>query len=287
MNILVTGAHGQLGSCLSEWQQQHEQASYRFFFTDVEELDITDRQAIERYVSEKNINIIINAAAYTNVDKAETEPEKALLLNATAVHYLAEIAQAKGLFLVHISTDYVFDGQASTPYPIDAPVCPLSVYGKTKAAGEKAVMDSGAHTVIIRTSWLYSVYGNNFVKTMLRLGSERPEIRVVSDQIGSPTSAHDLAEAIMQLIENKNIKEKQILLHYSNAGTISWYDFACAIMQFGKRNTHVIPITTAEYPTLAPRPSWSVMDLSLTQELYPIEIKDWKESLARVVQTLL
>ena len=257
---------------------------HTYFNTDVEELDITNRNAIGRFVDEHLIDGIVNCAAYTAVDKAEDNEELAQLLNAVAPGYLAEAIEQRGGWLIQISTDYVFDGSNHTPYVETDPVCPNSVYGRTKLAGEEAALQACSRTMIIRTAWLYSTFGNNFVKTMLRLGKERQELGVIFDQIGTPTYARDLAVAIMTAI-NQNVNAG--VYHYSNEGVISWYDFTKAIHRIaGITDCHVRPLHTAEYPTAAARPHYSVLDKTKIKQTYGIEVPYWEESLKECIEKL-
>lgn len=289
--ILVTGACGQLGN---EMQLQAQTfTDYRWFFTDVVEvngvfsvtpLDITNQFAIESFVQENAIDIIVNCAAYTAVDRAESEPEKAMLLNATAPGYLAAAIERRGGQLIQVSTDYVFDGTAHTPYTENLPTCPASVYGRTKLAGEEAVLAANPLAMIVRTAWLYSCFGNNFVKTMLRLGREKQELGVIFDQIGTPTYARDLASAIMAAI-NSGIQPG--IYHFSNEGVISWYDFTKAIHRIaGITTCHVRPLHTSEYPTPAARPHYSVLDKTKIKQTYGIEVPYWEDSLRECIFSL-
>ncbi len=284
--ILVTGANGQLGRCLQDKAKTPAWSCYDFIFTDVDTLDICDKPQLERFLEEHPVHILINAAAYTAVDKAEDDIEAAYRLNRDATRNLAEVAQQHNIYLVHISTDYVFSGEACHPYTEDTPIAPLSVYGKSKAEGEKAILDSGCRATIIRTSWLYSEYGNNFVKTMLRLGSERDRVTVVSDQIGGPTYAGDLAEAVLKAVEVNAEHTGIQVYHFANEGSISWYDFAKAIMELGGKDCQVSPIFTGEYPAKAPRPSYSVFNLSKIKRELSMEIPYWRESLRLIINKL-
>ena len=255
-----------------------------YFNTDVAELDITDEAAINAFVEENQIDGIVNCAAYTAVDKAEDNQELCRLLNTVAPGYLAAAIQKRGGWIIQISTDYVFDGTNHTPYVETEPTCPNSVYGTTKLAGEQAVQGACTQSMIIRTAWLYSTFGNNFVKTMLRLGKERPELGVIFDQIGTPTYAHDLAVAIFAAI-NQGIVPG--IYHYSNEGVISWYDFTKAIHRIaGITTCHVRPLHTAEYPTPANRPHYSVLDKTKIKTVYHLEIPYWEESLAECIKKL-
>ena len=252
MNILITGCNGQLGNEMQLLEKDNCQ--HTFFNTDVEELDITDRDAVKTFVNDNAIDGIVNCAAYTAVDKAESNEQLCNLLNASAPQFLAEAIEQRGGWLIQVSTDYVFDGTSHTPYTEDAAVCPNSVYGSTKLAGETAAIKACSRTMIIRTAWLYSTFGNNFVKTMLRLGREKTELGVIFDQIGTPTYARDLATAIFAAI-NKGVVPG--IYHFSNEGVISWYDFTKAIHRIaGITTCHVRPLHTSEYPTPAHRPHY-------------------------------
>ena len=264
---------------LEEVNPQHT-----YFNTDVAELDITDQQAIETFVNENQIDGIVNCAAYTAVDKAEDNERLCTLLNAEAPAYLAAAIGKRGGWMIQISTDYVFDGTQHTPYTEEADTCPNSVYGKTKLVGELNVQKFCAQAMIIRTAWLYSTFGNNFVKTMIRLGKEKPELGVIFDQIGTPTYARDLAVAIFAAI-NQGIVPG--IYHFSNEGVISWYDFTKAIHRIaGITTCHVRPLHTSEYPTPAKRPHYSVLDKTKIKEVYHIEIPHWEESLEECIKKL-
>ncbi|MDX9881842.1 MAG: dTDP-4-dehydrorhamnose reductase [Prolixibacteraceae bacterium] len=278
--LLITGANGQLGSEIKKVSGQFPELE--FLFTDVAELDITNPEKVAAFFSENKPAFLINCAAYTAVDKAEADEETARLINATAVSILAEQSAKVNCRMIHISTDYVFDGKASQPYTEDAPVNPQSAYGRTKLEGEQLCMKNNPQSIIIRTAWLYSAFGNNFVKTMLRLGRERDELRIVADQIGNPTNAADLAHAILTIISSVVAGQKPFetgIYHYSNEGIASWYDFTVAIIKHAGLSCKVIPITTDEYPLPAPRPAYSVMDKSKIKRIFGIEIPHWKESL--------
>ena len=282
MNILVTGCNGQLGNEIQLLEKENLQ--HTFFNTDVAELDITDAEAIRAFVTENQIDGIINCAAYTAVDKAESNEELCRLLNAEAPAYLAAAIEERKGWMVQVSTDYVFDGTNHTPYREDEDTCPNSVYGSTKLVGELNVQKLCSRSMIVRTAWLYSTFGNNFVKTMLRLGSEREELGVIFDQIGTPTYARDLAVAIMTAV-NKGIIPG--IYHFSNEGVISWYDFTKAIHRIaGITGCHIRPLHTAEYPTPAARPHYSVLDKTKIKETYGIEIPYWEESLKECIQQL-
>lgn len=282
MKILITGCNGQLGNEMQLLEKENPQ--YTYFNTDVAELDITDQQAIETFVNENQIDGIVNCAAYTAVDKAEDNEDLCTLLNAEAPAYLAAAIGKRGGWMIQISTDYVFDGTQHTPYTEDADSCPNSVYGKTKLVGELNVQKFCAQAMIIRTAWLYSTFGNNFVKTMIRLGKEKPELGVIFDQIGTPTYARDLAVAIFAAI-NQGIVPG--IYHFSNEGVISWYDFTKAIHRIaGITTCHVRPLHTAEYPTPANRPHYSVLDKTKIKQTYHLEVPYWEESLAACIAKL-
>lgn len=282
MNILVTGCKGQLGNEIQLLEK--ENAQHCFFNTDVEELDITDQLAVEQFVAQNKIDGIINCAAYTAVDKAESNKELCTSLNTVAPAYLAAAIEKRNGWMIHISTDYVFDGSKHTPYVEDDTPCPNSVYGSTKLAGELGVRKFCKKSMIIRTAWLYSTFGNNFVKTMIRLGKEKEQLGVIFDQIGTPTYAHDLAVVIMTSI-NQGIKPD--VYHFSNEGVISWYDFTKAIHRIaGIKTCHVKPLHTTEYPTPAFRPAYSVLDKTKIKKAYGIEIPYWEESLEKCIQLL-
>ncbi len=282
MNILVTGCNGQLGTELRLQEDNH--ASHRFYNTDIEELDITDQMAVDAFVAKNEIDGIVNCAAFTAVDKAESSKELCTALNTVAPAYLASAIARRGGWMIHISTDYVFDGTAHLPYQEDATPSPDSVYGSTKLAGELAVTKFCPRSLIIRTAWLYSPFGNNFVKTMMRLGKERKELGVVFDQIGSPTYAFDLAKTILHIIE-EGIRPG--VYHYSNEGVISWYDFTKAIHRIaGIESCKVSPIHTTDYPTPARRPPFSVLDKSKIKKTYSIEIPYWETSLNDCIERI-
>ena len=283
MNILVTGCNGQLGNEIQLLEKENPQ--HCFFNTDVEELDITDQLAVEQFVAQNKIEGIINCAAYTAVDKAESNKELCTSLNTVAPAYLAAAIDKRNGWMIHISTDYVFDGTKHTPYVEDDTPCPNSVYGSTKLAGELGVRKFCKKAMIIRTAWLYSTFGNNFVKTMIRLGKEKEQLGVIFDQIGTPTYARDLAVVIMTAI-NKGIKPD--VYHFSNEGVISWYDFTKAIHRIaGIETCHVKPLHTTEYPTPASRPAYSVLDKTKLKNAYGIEIPYWEESLAECIKKLM
>lgn len=281
-NILITGANGQLGNEMRVVSQ--EQPALKYYFTDVAELDICDIDAIDRYVIDHDIHCIVNCAAYTNVNKAEEDTVLCDKLNHLAPSNLAEIAARHDIGLIHVSTDYVFNGEHHIPYTEDDITCPNSVYGSTKLAGEEAIMHLCPTAVVIRTSWLYSTFGNNFVKTMFRLGSERDELGVVFDQIGTPTYARDLARAIQHIITRGLVPG---IYHYSNEGVCSWYDFTKMIFVLGGiTGCQLNPLHTDEYPTPAARPHYSVLDKTKVKHTYGVEVPYWVDSLRECIEML-
>ncbi|MBQ8500950.1 MAG: dTDP-4-dehydrorhamnose reductase [Bacteroides sp.] len=283
MKILITGANGQLGNEMRTLSAENPQHTY--YFTDVQELDICNEAAVRSFVTDNHIDCIVNCAAYTAVDKAEDNEELCDLLNHVAPGYLAQAAEEVGASLIQVSTDYVFDGTAHTPYTEDMAPCPNSVYGRTKLAGEETVLKHCSRSMVIRTAWLYSIYGNNFVKTMIRLGKERETLGVVFDQIGTPTYANDLARTIYTAI-NQGIVPG--IYHFSNEGVCSWYDFTKSIHRLaGITTCKVSPLHTDEYPAKAPRPAYSVLDKTKIKKTFGIEIPHWEESLNNCILQLL
>ena len=281
-NILVTGCNGQLGNEMQLLSTGHP--DFNYFFTDVKELDITDENAVKAFIEANSIDCVVNCAAYTAVDKAEADEARADVLNHVAPGYLARAVHARGGQMVHVSTDYVFDGTGHVPYREDAPTCPATAYGRTKLAGEEAVKQECPESAIIRTAWLYSTFGNNFVKTMLRLGREKESLGVIFDQIGTPTYARDLAAAIFAVLEQGIVPG---IYHFSNEGVISWYDFTKAIHRIaGIDGCKVRPLHTEEYPAPAARPHYSVLDKTKIKETYHIEIPYWEDSLEECIQKL-
>ena len=275
MNVLVTGANGQLGS---EIQNNTHRIS-NYYFSNADSLDITDAQAIRAFVQQHAINLIVNCAAYTNVDKAEDDCATAEAINHTAVAHLASVCKEFQLPLIHISTDYVFGGTKNTPYSETDATQPLGVYGRTKLAGEQAIQNSGIEHLIIRTSWLYSLrFGNNFVKTIQRLSGERPQLKVVADQVGTPTNAADLADFIVQAIENAWYRGKREVYHFSNEGVCSWYDFAVAIVAATGNACEVLPCTSAEFTSKVTRPAYSVLDKTKLKTDFGYRIPYWRDS---------
>lgn len=286
IKILVTGSNGQLGTEIHELSTYYPQ--FDFIYTDVDTLDITNSKELERFVDGHPVQYIVNCAAFTAVDKAESEKHTANLLNYTAVKYLAELSKKKNIRLIHISSDYVYSGESCTPYSEDHPTNPSSIYGQTKLNGDKEVLKSGTG-LILRTSWLYSPYGNNFVKTMLKLGHERKEINVVFDQVGTPTYAHDLANAILKIIdsfEEKNSNFVPGVFHFSNEGVCSWYDFAWEIMKMSSLRCKVNPIETKDFPTSVKRPSFSVLNKNKIKSTFGFSIPYWKDSLKDCMKRL-
>ena len=283
MNILVTGGSGQLGQAIKAAAKDSE---HRFIYTCFKAerqegmvcLDITDSNAIDAVMKEYQIDVIVNCAGYTDVEKAESEEDKAFKTNAEAVATLADAAKCCNAMLIHISSDYVFDGRCGEPYGEDAEPAPLSAYGRSKLAGELAVLASGVPYILIRTSWLYSPYGKNFVKTILRKSEEQPVLKVVSDQVGTPTYAGDLAEFILTLLEPGNLSKTGIY-NYSNEGVCSWYDLACEVCDLSGNLCEVMPCRTADYPVKAKRPHYSVLDKTKVKETFGIGIPYWKDSL--------
>ena len=291
--ILVTGANGQLGSEMQTIALDY--SAYDFLFVTRNELPIDDEAALEKYFSKHRIDYCVNCAAYTAVDKAETETEKAFLINGAAVGNLAKYCKAQGAVFIHISTDYVFDGTSTNPYKEEDTVNPVNLYGASKLMGEELAILNNPNSIIIRTSWVYSSSGNNFVKTMLRLMKERESIQVVSDQMGCPTYAADLASAIMQIIEQLKINTDVLnqegtvahIFNYSNQGVINWYQFALAIKELSGSACEVNPILSSQYPTPAKRPQYSVMDTSKIQQTFHLVIPNWKNSLQNCIALLL
>ena len=285
MNILVTGANGQLGNemrIVSRNSQDH------YIFTDVAELDITNAMAVEKMVDDNDIKAIINCAAYTNVDKAEDDYDFAELLNATAVKPLAQAMKKNDGILIHVSTDYVFGGtKNNTPCSEDEPANPTGVYGITKLHGEQSIIETGCKHLIIRTAWLYSEFGKNFVKTMLNLTATKPNLNVVFDQVGSPTYAYDLAQAIFNIVENRKYEGQDGIYHYSNEGVCSWYDFTKMIAEYaGHTDCDIQPCHSDEFPSKVIRPSYSVLDKTKIKKTFDIHIPYWTDSLKRCLAEL-
>lgn len=285
IKVLVTGSNGQLGSELKELAMNYP--LYEFLFTDVPELDISNRSNVSQYFQIHNPDVIINCAAYTAVDKAESDEESAFKINAVAPHILAIAAAEYGAFMVHISTDYVYDGLNHSPYTENDRINPLSVYARSKAAGEKAVLETNVKAIIIRTSWLYSAFGTNFVKTILRYGVERESLTVVFDQTGTPTYARDLAQTILDTLPMAMLSDTTEVYHYSNEGVASWYDFAKAIIDIAELNCKVLPIPAREYALPAERPFYTVLDKAKIKKKFAIEIPYWRDSLQHCMKRIL
>ncbi len=285
MNILVTGANGQLGN---EMRVVARNSADNYIFTDVAELDITDAAAVEKMVTDNDVKVIVNCAAYTNVDKAEDDREFAELLNARAVENLAQAIRRNDGLLVHVSTDYVFGGtKNNTPCREDEPANPTGVYGVTKLHGEQAIIASGCHHIIIRTAWLYSEFGKNFLKTMLDLTTTKPQLKVVFDQVGSPTYAYDLALAIFDIVENRKYVDNDGIYHYSNEGVCSWFDFTKMIAEYADHTgCDIQPCHSDEFPSKVIRPSYSVLDKTKIKKTFGVAVPYWTDSL-RVCMTNL
>ena len=288
INILVTGSKGQLGS---EIRELSKTSDHNFIFTDIEELDLTDIYEIERFFAERNISFCINCAAYTAVDKAETDIENAFAVNVTAVRNLAEVCAINQAVFIHVSTDFVFDGSNCQPYVETDKAKPINVYGQSKYEGENKALKENPATIIIRTSWLYSSFGNNFVKTMINAGSKNEVLKVIFDQVGTPTYAMDLAVAILQIIDKVRLNKKERaryfgIFHFSNEGIASWYDFAIEIFNISGIKCTVNPILTQDYPTPSKRPHFSVLDKSKIKSTFGLKIPYWKDSLAKCLKEL-
>lgn len=285
MNILITGANGQLGNAMRIASRLSDD---NYIFTDVAELDITDRQAVAKMVKDNNINIIVNCAAYTNVDKAEDDAEFAEILNAGAVKNLVDAVKANDGTLIHVSTDYVFGGSlGNTPRSETEPVNPTGVYGLTKLHGEQAIAESGCKALVFRTAWLYSEFGKNFVKTMLSLTASKPELKVVFDQVGTPTYAQDLADAIFDVIENRRFSGNEGIYHYSNEGVCSWFDFTKAISDIAGHDTcDIQPCHSDEFPSKVVRPSYSVLDKTKFKDTFNLKVPYWTDSLKTCIKNL-
>ncbi len=285
MNILVTGANGQLGNAM---RIASANSNDRYIFTDVAELDITDPEAVKRAVKDNDVNVIVNCAAYTNVEKAEEDVEFAELLNATAVRNLAEAIKDNAGTLIHVSTDYVFGGsKGNTPRTEEEPANPTGVYGVTKLHGEQEIAKSGVKALIFRTAWLYSEHGKNFVKTMLNLTAAKPELKVVFDQAGSPTYAQDLADAIFKIIEERKMDGNEGVYHYSNEGVCSWYDFTKAIAEIaGNDRCDILPCHSDEFPSKVVRPSYSVLDKTKFKDTFGFNVPYWTDSLKTCIKNL-
>lgn len=291
-NILVTGSNGQLGKSISLLAASYP--NFNFFFTTRDNLPIENVAAVEEYFITNKINCCINCAAYTAVDKAETETETAFAINGTAVGTLARLSNKYAALFIHISTDYVFSGEAAEPYKEDHAVNPVNLYGASKLKGEELALQNNAGSIIIRTSWVYAPFGNNFVRTVLRLMKERTQLNVVSDQQGCPTYAPDLADVILKIVTKLNadgasLEKLQLssnIFHYSNTGVINWFQFAIAIKELSKSTCQVNAIPTSSYPTPAKRPAYSIMDTSKIQQVFDIDIPFWKDSLQECINRI-
>lgn len=281
--ILITGSNGQLGNEMRLASKRYSQ--FEYIFTDVDELDVTNTDELERFANGAAIDYIVNCAAYTAVDKAEEDVETCYKVNRTAVENIAVVAQKHNIKVVHISTDYVFDGTNYFPYTEDLIASPATIYGKSKLEGEQILQQICPQSVIIRTSWLYSTFGNNFVKIMIKLGTERDTLNVVADQVGTPTNAADLAAAIMQIVDSEKFVSG--IYHFSNEGACSWYDFAKAIHRLADISCNVQPIETKDYPTKTPRPFYSVLNKMKIKNTFKIKIPYWEESLKVCINTLI
>lgn len=281
--ILVTGASGQLGKEIRKLSVSRKKD---VVFTDRDALDITDADKVRQFLGKHPVEAVINGAAYTAVDKAESEPEKAKQVNCEAVEILAGVCRSRNLKLIHLSTDYIFDGKNHRPYREDDPASPVNVYGKTKWEGEEVMRAiNPGNSVIIRTSWLYSPEGTNFVKTMLRLGAEREEVRVIDDQVGCPTYAGDLAAAVLEILpglDRNNVRT----YHYTNEGVCTWYDFARAVMEYRELPCKVVPVPSSEYPTVAERPPYSVLSKQAFKKDFKISIPYWRDSLRKCLREI-
>ena len=287
MNILITGSNGQLGSEIRELSASYK--AVNFIYKDLPDLDICNFDEFENFIIKNNITAVINCAAYTAVDKAEEDEVIAKKVNTEGVSNIVKALQQVNGKLIHISTDYVFNGDHFLPYKESNSVSPIGVYGETKREGELVVINSTLEAIVIRTSWLYSSFGNNFVKTMLRLGNEKKELGVIFDQIGTPTYARDLAKTCLEILSKDSsvdISENGSLYHYSNEGIASWYDFAISIMELGGKNCKVKPIQTEDYPTLAKRPQYSVLNKSKIKTDFKIEIPYWRDSLKDCIKKI-
>lgn len=281
--ILVTGANGQLGQSILEQSKNYKEIEC--FFVTRNELDITNEELIKHYFDDKSFDFVVNCAAYTAVDKAEDEQESAYLVNAKATEFLAKITNEKKIPFIHVSTDYVFDGTASQPRMETDQTNPIGVYGQTKLEGENLALKNNPKTIILRTAWVYSRFGNNFVKTMLRLFQEKESISVVADQIGSPTNAIDLADAILEIISTDELTYG--IFNYSNEGKCSWFEFAQKIKEFSSSTIEINPVPTSAYPTKAKRPAFSLLDKTKIKEVYQLTIPNWEDSLKKELKHLL
>lgn len=281
--ILVTGANGQLGQSILEQSKNYKEIEC--FFVTRNELDITNEELINHYFEDKSFDFVVNCAAYTAVDKAEDDQENAYLVNAKATEFLAKITNQKGIPFIHVSTDYVFDGTEAIPRLETDQTNPIGVYGQTKLDGENLALENNPKTIILRTAWVYSRFGNNFVKTMLRLFNDKDSISVVADQIGSPTNAIDLADAILTIISKDDLTYG--IFNYSNEGECSWFEFAQKIKEFSNSTIEINPVPTSAYPTKAKRPAYSLLDKSKIKEVYQLDIPTWEDSLKEELKYLI
>lgn len=288
LTVLVTGANGQLGSELRRLAKDSRCSFCRFLFVDIDVLDICNRAEVQNYMSLNKVDLVVNCAAYTAVEKAENDRDLAFAVNSDGVGVLAEACVECDAYMLHVSTDYVFDGTAHTPYKESDAVNPIGIYGLSKRAGEETMMKKGVRGMVIRTAWLYSSFGNNFVKTMLRLGQEREKVMVVADQHGSPTWAADLAQAIIEIILQTDFSQRQgfEIYHYTNEGECTWYEFASAIMQLSGSRCEVHPISTSEYPNSCRRPAYSVLDKTKIKQAFGLRIPEWDDSLRKMLEDL-
>lgn len=284
MNILVTGANGQLGRSLAKATAA---SAHNYIFTDIDTLDITSPESVAGMLDGKGIDIVVNCAAYTDVNKAESDADAARLINAEAPAILAAAIAKRGGFLIHVSTDYVFGGDSNIPLKEDDPLSPLGVYGKTKAEGERKIREITPHHIIIRTAWLYSEYGRNFVKTMLTLTGTHDEVKVVADQTGSPTYALDLAEAIACIIESGAYSANPGTYHFTDLGTCTWFDLAHEVSSIARHKARVVPCSTDEFPSPAPRPAFSVLDKRKISDTFGLQIPYWRDSLVKCLENIL
>lgn len=275
--VLVTGANGQLGQCIKDAVSQINNSEYQYTFVTRQEFDLANIQMMRDYLTQNELDVLINCAAYTAVDLAEEEVDKAYAVNAEAVGEMAKICAEKNIEFIHVSTDYVFDGNADKPFAVDHETNPISVYGKSKLVGEQLALDNNPETIIIRTAWVYSQHGKNFMKTMLRLFADKDEISVVNDQKGTPTNANDIARAILKVVQTR--KKTPGIYHFTNAGDTTWFGFAEAIKELTNAEIKINPIPTSQFPTPAKRPAYSVLDTAKIQEVYDVDCPHWKDSL--------
>lgn len=275
--VLVTGANGQLGQCIKDAVNQINNSEYQYTFVTRQEFDLANIQMMRDYLTQNELDVLINCAAYTAVDLAEEEVDKAYAVNAEAVGEMAKICAEKNIEFIHVSTDYVFDGNADKPFAVDHETNPISVYGKSKLVGEQLAVKNNPESIIIRTAWVYSQHGKNFMKTMLRLFADKDEISVVNDQKGTPTNANDIARAILKVVQAK--KKTPGIYHFTNAGDTTWFGFAEAIKELTNAEIKINPIPTSQFPTPAKRPAYSVLDTAKIQEVYDVDCPHWKDSL--------